>query len=71
MFFNVVRDLFKRYDVLCKSVKILEVSNAERILELRGLRKKYSIRCQILGSRNKINVFSRKMFFSVVRDLFE
>ena len=39
MFFNVVQDLLKWFEVLCRSVIIPVGSNAERIFNLSGLRK--------------------------------
>ena len=58
--FNVVKDFFKWIEGLCRSVIILVNSNREIIFDLGGLRKKYSIRCQISGSKNMLVQFHEK-----------
>ena len=68
--FNVVKDLFKWIEGLCRSVIILVGSNRDVIFDLGGLRKKYSIRCQISGSKNMLVQF-HEVTFNVVKDLFK
>ena len=58
--FNVVKDLFKWIEGLCRSVIILVGSNREVIFDLGVLRKKYSIRCQNSGSKNMLVQFHEK-----------
>ena len=58
--FNVVKDLFKWIEGLCRSFIILVGSNREVIFDLGGLRKKYSISCQISGSKNMLVQFHKK-----------
>ena len=52
MIFSLVKDLFKRIEVLSRSLIILVGSEAEIISDIGDLRKKYLARCQI--SRSKI-----------------
>ena len=47
MIFGIVKDLFKSFEVLCRSVIILVGSERGLIFQLGGIRKKYLIRCQI------------------------
>ena len=51
MNFSAVKDLFKKFDILPKSVIVLVVSEKELIVDLAGLRKKYLIGCQISSSK--------------------
>ena len=45
------KDLFKKFDILPKSVIVLVVSEKELIVDIAGLSKKYLIRCQISSSK--------------------
>ena len=47
MIFNIVKNLFKSFEGLCRSVIVLVGSTGGLIVDLGGLRKKYLIRCQI------------------------
>ena len=46
-------------------------SGSERIFDLGGIQKKYSIRCQISRSKNRYIVFQHKLLFNLVKDLFK
>ena len=59
----VLMYMFPRIFCLCMSVINLVDSHAEKIFDRNGLRKKCSIRCQILCSRNWLSAFSRKIVF--------
>ena len=69
MFFNIVKDLFKSYDVLRRSGKVQLSSNGKRIFVPGGLRKKYLARCQILRSKYYLHTVYQKVFFNIVKDL--
>ena len=71
MFFNIVKDLFKSYDVLRRSGKVQLSSNGKRISVPGGLRKKYLARCQILRSKYYLYTVYQKVFFNIVKDLFK
>ena len=71
VFFNLVKDLFKLNEGWSRSVSILVVSESTGIFDLGGLRKKYSCRCLILGSKEFRYAVSRKVFFNLVNDLFK
>ena len=60
MTFSLVKDLFKRIEVLSRSVIILVDSEAEIILDTGDLRKKYLARCQISSSKNTLMQFHEK-----------
>ena len=45
MIFSIVKDLFKSFEGLCRSVIALIGSTGGLIVDLGGLRKKYLIRC--------------------------
>ena len=60
MTFSLVKDLFKRIEVLSRSVKILVGSEAEIISDIDDLRKKYLARCQISSSKNTLVQFHEK-----------
>ena len=47
LLFNIVEDLFKWIEGLGRSFTVWVQSERERIFDLGGIRKKYSIRCQI------------------------
>ena len=46
-----MKDLFKEFEGLCRSVIVLLGSDIGIIVDLAGLRKKYLIRCQISSSK--------------------
>ena len=71
LLFNLVKDLFKWIEGLERSVKVRVQSGSERIFDLGGIRKKYSIRCQISRSKNRYIVFQHKLLFNLVKDLFK
>ena len=71
LLFNLVKDLFKWIESLGRSVTARVQSERERILELGCIRKKYSIRCQILHSKTRYIVFQHKLLFNLVKDLFK
>ena len=71
MIFNVVKDLFKSIEGLCRSVITQLGSNREVIFDLGGLQKKYSIRCQISRSKTSYMVFQHKSLLNLVMDLFK
>ena len=69
LLFKLVKDLFKWIEGLERSVKVRVQSGSERIFDLGGIRKKYSIRCQISRSKNRYKVFQHKLVFNLVKDL--
>ena len=69
--FNLVKDLFKWIEGLRRSVAVRVQSEGERLLDLGAIRKKYSIRCQILRSNTRYLVFQHKLLFKLVKDLFK
>ena len=71
LLFNLVKDLFKWIEGLDRSVKVRVQSGSERTFDLGGIRKKYSIRCQISRSKNRYIVFQHKLLFNLVKDLFK
>ena len=71
LLFNLVKDLFKWIEGLERSVKVRVQSGSERIFDLGGIQKKYSIRCQISRSKNRYIVFQHKLLFNLVKDLFK
>ena len=71
LLFNIVEDLFKWIEGLGRSVTVSVQSERERIFDLSGIRKKYSIRCQISRSKTRYIVFQHKLLFNIVQDLFE
>ena len=71
LLFNLVKDLFKWIESLGRSVTARVKSERERIFELGCIRKKYSIRCQILHSKTRYIVFQHKLLFNLVKDLFK
>ena len=56
LLFNLVKDLFKWIEGLGRSVTVRVQSERERIFNLGCIRKKYSIRCQILRSKTSYSV---------------
>ena len=71
LLFNLVKDLFKWIEGLGRSVTVRVQSDRERIFDLVGIQKKYSIRCQISRSKNRYIVFQHKLLFNLVQDLFK
>ena len=71
LLFNLVKDLFKWIQGLGRSVNVRVRSERERIFDLEFIRKKYSIRCQILRSKTRYIVFQHKLLFNLVKDLFK
>ena len=71
MFFNIVKDLFKSYDILRRSGKVQLSSNGKRVFVPGCLRKKYLERCQILSSEYYLYTVYQKVFFNIVKDLFK
>ena len=71
LLFNLVKDLFKWIESLGRSVTVWVQSDRERIFDRGGIRKKYSIRCQISRSKTRYIVFQHKMLFNLVKDLFK
>ena len=71
MLCNLVKDLFKTIEGLGRSVTVRVQYERERIFDLGGIRKKYSIRCQISRSKTLYLVFQHKLLFNLVKDLFK
>ena len=59
-----MKDLFKLFEGLCSCVIVLVGSDRGIIVDLAGLRKKYSMHCQISSSKI-ILVHFHKKFLSV------
>ena len=68
MFFNIVKDLFKSFEFICRNVNIPLGFKAEGIFVLGGLRKKYLARCQF---SYHLYTVQQKVFFNIVKDLFK
>ena len=68
---NLVKDLFKWIEGLGKSFTVGVQSERERNFDLCGTRKKYSLRCQISGSKARYVAFQHKLLFNLVKDLFK
>ena len=68
---NLVKDLFKWIEGLRRSVTVRVQSEGQRIFDLGGIRKKYSIRCQISRSKTSYMVFQHKSLLNLVKDLFK
>ena len=68
--FKLVKDLFKWFEGLGRSVTVRVQSEGERIFDLGGIRKKYLIRCQISRSKTFYIAFQHKSLFNLVKDLF-
>ena len=71
LLFNLVKDLFKWIESLGRSVTVWVQSEREGISDLDGIRKNYSIRCQISHSKTRFIVFQHKLLFNLVKDLFK
>ena len=68
---NLVKALFKWIEGLRRSVTVRVQSEGQRISDLGGIRKKYSIRCQISRSKTSYMVFQHKSLRNLVKDLFK
>ena len=68
---NLVKDLFKWIEGLRRSVTVRVQSEGQKIFYLGGIRKKYSIRCQISRSNISYMVFQHKSLLNLVKDLFK
>ena len=62
MIFSIVKDLFKRFEGLCRSVIVLVGSTGGFIVDLGGLRKKHLTSCQISSSKVILCVFIKSDF---------
>ena len=71
LLFNLVKDLFKTIEGLGRSVTVRVQYERERIFDLGGIRKKYSICCQISRSKTRYIVFQHKLLLNLVKDLFK
>ena len=71
LLFNLVKDLFKWFEALGRSVTVRVQSEREKIFDLGFIQKKYSIRCQISRSKTRYIVFQHKLLFNLVEDLFK
>ena len=69
--FNLVKDLFKWIEGLRRRVTVWVQSEGQRYIDLGGIRKKYSIRCQISRSKTSYMVFQHKSLLNLVKDLFK
>ena len=68
---NPVKDLFKWNEGLRRSVTVGLQCERERIFDLSGIRKKYSLRCQISRQKTRYIVFQHKLLFKLVKDSFK
>ena len=68
---NLVKDLFKWIEGLRRSVTVRVQSEGQRIFDLGGILKNYSIRCQISRSKTSYMVFQHKSLLNLVKDLFK
>ena len=71
LLFNLVKDLFKWIEDLGRSVTARVQSEMERSFDRGCIRKKHSIRCQILRSKTRYIVFQHNLLFNLVQDLFK
>ena len=69
--FNLVKDFFKSIEGLVRSVTVRVHSEKERIFDLGGIGKKYSILCRISRSKTRYRVFQHKLLFNLVKDWFK
>ena len=60
MIFSIVKDLFKWFEGLCRSVIVLVGFTGGLIVDRGGLRKKYLIRSQISSSKVVLGRFHKK-----------
>ena len=68
---NLVKDFFKWIEGLRRSVTVRVQSEGQRIFDLGGIRKKYSIRCQISRLKTSYMVFQHKSLLNLVKELFK
>ena len=68
---NLVKDLFKWSEGLRRNVTVTVQSEGQTISDLGDIRKKYSMRCQILRSKTSYMVFQHKSLLNLVKDLFK
>ena len=68
---NLVKDLFKYFEGLVRSVTTRVQSDRKRIFDLGDIRKKYLIRCQTSRSKTRYIVFQHKSLLNLVKDLFK
>ena len=54
-----------------RSITVQVQSEREKIFDLGGIQKNYSIRCQISHSKTRYIVFQNKSLFNLVKDLFK
>ena len=71
LLFKLLKDLFKWIEDLGRSITVRVQSERERIFDLGGIRKKYSIRRQISRSKTRYVVFQHKLLVNTVKDLFK
>ena len=71
LLFKLVKDIFKWIEGLGRSVTVWVQSERERIFDVGGIGKKYSIRRQISRSKTRYIVFQQKLLFNLVKDLFK
>ena len=69
--FNLFKDVFKWIEGLGRSATVWVQSEAERIFDIDGIQKKYSIRCQISRSKRRYIVFEDKSLFNLFKDFFK
>ena len=68
---NLVKDLLKWIEGLRRSVTVRVQPEEQRIFDLGGIRRKYSIRCQFSRSKTSYMVFQHKSLLNLVKDLFK
>ena len=71
LLFNLLKELFKWIERLGRSVTVRVQSERGIIFDLGGIRKKYSIRCQISRWKTRYIVFQHKLIFNLFEDLFK
>ena len=71
LLFNLVKVLFKWIEGLGRSVTARVQSERERIFDIGGIRKNYSVHCQISRSKTRYTLFQHKLLFNLVKDLFK
>ena len=71
LLFNLVKDLFKSTEGLGGVSRSHYSLRGERIFDLGGIRKKYSIGRQISRSKTRYVVFQHKLLVNPVKDLFK
>ena len=71
LLFNLVKDLLKCIEGVGRSFAVQVQSDRKRLLELSGIRKKYSIHCQFSHKKTRFTLFQHKLLFNLVKDLFK